>query len=361
MIEVFFATNRDILDEGPPPKFGNSFNVHGPHWLRFGAAEVARRNGKYAVQRIRLVPEKIETKEEKKKESKLGSNEIFEALRAGMRSNNIDVICLIHGYASDIETALERAAELKDKYRVQNREPHAFVFSWPSDGAMAPFISYYNDRDDARASGLAIARAFLKLRDFLMDLKKEQRCEQSIHLVAHSMGNYALRHAVQAIRGEIGGDLPRLLDNIFLMAADVDDDAFEHDYKFRLLPQLATAVHVYFSRGDRALFISDATKRNPDRLGSQGPRLRDNLPRKVVLVDCRDVDESPGDTTNHQYYRLRPEVVEDVNHILAGLAPEDIPTRDYVREDRSFRIRPKKRPGGRAKSRVPGRVPFGVE
>lgn len=339
MIEVFYATNRNVIREGEEPKFGINFNETRPQALRFGSAQVKKSKGEYKVAKITLVPEAIDNKGMPTKP--LGSQAIYEALRERMSGEKVDVICLIHGYASDIETALERAAELKDKYRVEKREPLVFVFSWPSDAKMIPLVSYFKDRDDARASGQAVARAFLKLRDYLQRLKKEEFCDQSIHLVAHSMGNYALRHAFQAIRRELGNEIPRLLDNIFLMAADEDDDVFEHDHKLRLLPHLAKAVHVYFSPDDRALVISDATKRNPDRLGANGPRLRDGLPRKVNLIDCSRVDEAKGDLSNHQYYRLRPEVVQDVNQVLAGLGAGEIRNRDFVPEDRSFRIRPR--------------------
>ncbi|MFQ5466994.1 MAG: alpha/beta hydrolase, partial [Kiloniellaceae bacterium] len=299
----------------------------------------------YKLASIDLVPEPEETRDADKNP---GSHRIYDELRAQMVGDKSDVICLIHGYAADIETALERGAELKDKYKVNGRTPHVFVFSWPADGEMKLLKSYFRDRDDAQASGVAIARAFLKLRAFLIQLKRENRCEQSLHLVAHSMGNYALRWALQGIRGELGDELPRLFDNVFLMAADEDDDAFEYDHKLRRLPEIARAVHVYFSPDDRALLVSDLTKRNPDRLGSDGPRVRDGLPRKVVLVDCRDVDVSDNDWTNHQYYRLNPRVVEDVNLVLKGTAPADMPTRIAVPEDRSWRIDAKRRPRRRA-------------
>ncbi len=339
MIEVFYATNRNVIDE-KKPEFGKNFNEARPHALRFGAAQVKKSKGEYEVSKIHLVPDA--PSDDTAKDQPLGSKQIFELLRQNMAGKKRDVICLIHGYASDFETALARAAELKDKYRCQGKEPFVFVFSWPSDAQMIPLVSYFSDRDDASASGKAIARAFLKLRDFLVDLAKEDFCDQSIHVVAHSMGNYALRHAFQAIRDALGEDLPRLLDNVFLMAADEDDDVFEKDHKFRLLPQIAKAVHVYFASGDRALVISDTTKRNPDRLGANGPRLRDGLPRKVTLVDCSRVEDSKGDLSNHQYYRLRPEVIDDVNQVLSGLAPDEVKNRDFVPEDRSFRIKPKK-------------------
>ncbi|MFQ5775422.1 MAG: alpha/beta hydrolase [Kiloniellaceae bacterium] len=349
ILQVFFATNRGILAEGDAPKFSKRFNEKGPHELRYGSAKVRKTKKGYKVSSIYLAPERIETKGGESQV--LGSEEICDALRARMVADKVDVICYIHGYASDMDSALERAAEIKDKYKVDGRDPHVFVFSWPADGEMKPWLSYYSDRDDARASGVAIARAFLKLRRFLLGLGREGQCEQSLHLVAHSMGNYALRWAVQGIRSELGHNLPRLFDNVFLMAADEDDDAFEHDHKLRVLPGLAHAVHIYFSPDDRALQISDITKGNPDRLGSQGPRVRDGIPRKVVLVDCRNVDVSDDDLSNHQYYRLNPRVVKDVNLVLKGVAPEKMPTRTYIPEDRSWRVDAKTRTRARTSTR----------
>ncbi len=335
MIDVYYATNRRVLAEGETPKFGMRFNVNGPQELRFGSAKVRKVGEAYELESTIL---EKESKAAKPK-GRPPSGRIFEALRASMADKRLDVICYIHGYASDIKTALERAAEIKDKYKVKGRDAEVFVFSWPADGRMMPWLSYFSDRDDARASGVAMARAFLKLRDYLRELGRDRQCRQSLHLVAHSMGNYALRWAFQGIRGELKNQVPRVFDNVFLMAADEDDDAFEHDHKLRLLPEMARAVHVYFSPDDRALIISDKTKNNPDRLGSLGPRVREGLPRKLFLVDCRHVDVSKDDFTNHQYYRLHPKVVRDVCMVLAGRPPEDMTeTRSYIQEDRSWRI-----------------------
>jgi len=336
MFEVYFATNRSILSEGSPPKFGDRFNRKGPQELRFGSAKVKKIKGAYKIASITL---------EKEKGDALPSGKIFEALRTKMAGRKLDVICYVHGFANDMESALERAAELKDKYKIEGREAEVFAFSWPSDGKVFPPINYFDDRNDAQASGVAMARAILKLREFLGGLGRERSCKQSIHLVAHSMGNFATRWALQGLRAELNGRLPRLFNNIFLMAADEDNDAFESDEKLRLLPELANRVHVYFSPDDRALVVSDATKGNPDRLGANGPRVRDGIPFKIVLIDCRDVDVSGDDFTNHQYYRLNAKVVADVNAVLAGTAPEDIEGRTFSPDGRSWRIEaaPRKR------------------
>jgi esterase/lipase superfamily enzyme len=346
-ITVYYATNRNETGTAAKPDFGPNFHQKGPEYLRFGSAEVAlpaKPAGDYKVTSVYLAPEQIPGVTSKKGAKKvLGSREIFEELRVKMKTEKSDLILLIHGYSSDFRTALERAAQLKQEYAGVGRPVEIGVFSWPADGDMTPWLSYYRDRDDAKASGIAIARAFLKLLDYFAELDKTKFCWQRLHLVAHSMGNYALRHALQGIIAQYPGKiLPRVIQNVFLMAADEDNDALELDFKLARLPELAEAVHIYYSATDGALSISDSTKGNPDRLGSAGPRTLTNLPHKITLVDCRNVDEtSPLTEVRHQYYRKRPEVIADVRQVLAGVPPDKILDRDYIPEKRSYRIRAK--------------------
>jgi esterase/lipase superfamily enzyme len=88
-------------------------------------------------------------------------------------------------------------------------------------------VSYKNDRLDATASGVAFARGFLKLADFISQLNAEQQCRQNLHLIAHSMGVYVLRSALQEIKRQTGDNPPRIFDQILLMAAD---EAFVYSY-----------------------------------------------------------------------------------------------------------------------------------
>ncbi len=338
-ITVYYATKRNETGTADNPSFGPNFHQKGPQYLRFGSAEVeppASPGGDYRVVSVHLEPEQVTGPA-----PVLGSRKIFDALRMRMAAQEADLILLIHGFACDFTTALERVAQIKQEYLVGGRSAEAAVFSWPADGEMIPWISYYRDRDDAKASGPAIARAFLKLLDYFRDIGPEQYCWQHLHLVAHSMGNYALRHALQGIISHYPGNgLPRVFQNIFLMAADEDNDTLELDYKMARLAELAAAGHVYYSATDEVLSISDETKGNPDRLGSTGPRTLTNLPHKITLVDCRKVNETtPLTDVRHQYYRKRPEVIADVRQVLAGLPPDEIANRDYIPEKRAYRIR----------------------
>jgi esterase/lipase superfamily enzyme len=213
------------------------------------------------------------------------------------------------------------------------------VFSWPSDGTAVPEMSYYSDREDARASGPAIARAFLKLREFLLKLPEKEYCERCLHLLTHSMGAYALRQGLQALIAKDAESLTRAFDQIILAAPDEDDDAFELDTKLKLLPRLGRQVTVYFNPNDRALLISDKTKANPDRLGSDGPRLVDLIPKKVVLVDCRAVAGHADPRIEHSYYVNSLAMAQDIGAVLNGDLPEAIPNRVFFDRQRAYRIR----------------------
>ena len=48
-----------------------------------------------------------------------------------------------------------------------------FLFPWPSNGAMMKNKAYLSDRSDAEGSSIAVARGFLKLRDFLRTLRPD--------------------------------------------------------------------------------------------------------------------------------------------------------------------------------------------
>ncbi|MEL6792790.1 MAG: alpha/beta hydrolase, partial [Pseudomonadota bacterium] len=185
--------------------------------------------------------------------------------------------------------------------------------------------------------------SFIRLIDFLHSLSAEDRCGQRIHLVAHSMGNYALRHALQHLRKIVNrARLPRIIDNVFLMAADEDADALEKEWKLGPLFEIARQVHVYHAADDRALIISDKTKFNPDRLGERGPKDLSSDIARVHVVDCGDVSDTKFTHGRHQYYRLVPEVIADVRAVLAGKRPDEIEGRHIVEPGRRYRIKKRK-------------------
>jgi esterase/lipase superfamily enzyme len=349
---VYFATNRNA-DPAAPHGFGNHYNPDGPYCVRYGWAQVKVPSdpygGAYTITQAELAPEANAGPDADPSRPRIrGSDLVFDGLRNAMKRNGSDLLILIHGFGCTFEDALKNAAQLRTLYATKQRPLEVAVFSWPTDGrTFAPTLSsglraaYFSDRMDAEASREAIARALRRLVEYFQNLAPEDACGRRMHLVAHSMGNYVLRHAVQSFaRDYKPGGMPRLFENIFHMAADEDDDAFELPHKYQRVPELASSVHVYFAANDMALHISDGTKGNPDRLGSTGPRTLTDLPRKVILVDCAAVSDTGGTDAQHQYYRKRPEVVADVRAVLAGQVPDAISQRVYSAAERAFRLVP---------------------
>lgn len=314
MATVYFVTNRNPNRRKNPDGFTGELSQEGAFNLRYGCAQVDVASGSV---KVAVEPEA------NRSDPHRGSVKIARDIQAEMAQGQ-DTLAFIHGFNVSFRDALLAGARLRETY-----DRIVVVFTWPSDGRKVPWASYWSDRDDAKASAPAVARAFLKLVAFLQSIPRERACRQQVHLMAHSMGNYVLRNGLQKIRQEYPDSLPRVFGHIFLMAADEDNDAFEVEHKLLSLPQLGRAVNVYFNHGDTALVVSDKTKFNLDRLGATGPRLPHGVPRNVTLIDASHV-AGEGDPFQHAYYWMSPSVVTDVRQVLNGTLPDQVSGRHYV-------------------------------
>ncbi|MBL4851334.1 MAG: alpha/beta hydrolase [Gammaproteobacteria bacterium] len=335
-MKIYFATNRRPSPLTKPKNFGREFNPDGASVIRFGYAVVKGNRVDIKVAPEKLSPDKNGYSLDLDK-SRLGSQKIFNQARKTMKTRCKDTLIFIHGYNVSFKNALKTAAQIAQNLQAVKHSNGVDValFSWPSDGSMKPFLAYASDRRDAAASGPAVARSFLMFYQFLTNILKEEECDQHVHLMCHSMGNYVLRHALQEFIRQSSERIPRLFDQIFLMAPDEDDDAFEHKHKLLLLPKLGRRVNVYFNRNDRAMSISDFTKSNPERLGDDGPRLPFQIPSKIVQIDCTSVVRG---IVEHNYYKDTPKVVADIVSTLDGIEPEEIPNRKFIEDKNRYRL-----------------------
>ncbi len=333
-VTVHFVTNRNHIPENAKALFGGRFNPDGVASLRFGKAEFDVTGQTPLMNSITVFDETLAVQPAAGFVTS-GSNMLLTSLHEAMAVGKRDTVVFIHGFNVTFMEALKAGARLGAELA---NNPNIIVFSWPSDGTMVPFMSYYSDREDARASGPALARTYLKLLDFVAGLDDETRCRQALHIVAHSMGAYVLRQGLQAICAKDSRRLVRLFDQIILAAPDEDDDAFETDEKLKKLPMLGRRVTVYFNRNDRALLVSDSTKTNPDRLGSDGPRMLDLLPKKVIVVDCYRIAARSDPVVQHSYYINNSSVSADLRATLADTESRLIENREMVRPEFAFRL-----------------------
>lgn len=361
VLKLFYATNRNHLgaDRWYPKAYGTKFSQDGIENLRFGVVEVevddarvakflaapmpdcghgdGEELGAYlakcaAKAKIAAYPESIspDIAEIAQPAPQLGSQAMFADLAEVMRACS-DVLIYIHGFnvswAQAVGSALALQLMLGDRPAADPSQRVAVVlFTWPSDGMALPWVSYKSDRSEAAGSGAAVGRAFLKVRDFLADLRDRAKqggqtlCGQDIHLLCHSMGNFLLQNALARIADFTPGQvLPRLFEHIFLCAPDVDDAALEDGQPLAKVDQLARNVTIYHNREDTAMVVSDYTKGQPERLGGTGAAHPALLHNKVHQVDCTPVVHG---LVEHSYYQAG-NVNADIRASIDGWAQND--------------------------------------
>ena len=321
------------------------------------------------TQRIEAYEELIpneQLNEAGQKQVLLGSKAMFADLQHDMQQGR-DMMVLIHGYNVSWEEAVGTAAALEGTMNRHDPAPpgssgttpptqavRVVLFTWPSNGQALPFVSYKSDRGDAAGSSGAVGRGLLKVRDFLHALGRDVRasnlrvsqlrteletqgvrpsevdravaqleatevCGRRIHLLAHSMGNFVLQHALNRLwEFTPGTALPRLFDRVFLCAADVDDDVLEPGKAMEQVHQVANEVSIYHNPNDNALRVSDYTKANPDRLGQRGAARPQALHQKMLQVDCSALVTG---FTQHSYF-TNGRIARDIRLSLQGLPPD---------------------------------------
>ncbi|MCI0750124.1 MAG: alpha/beta hydrolase [Nevskiales bacterium] len=360
-LNLFYATNRRHIgtDRWRPRGYGTAFSADGLENLRFGRVRVnadaaritqfldashekmGRGQGTELAQYlsgcakkadIHAYPERLDAtvSDSAQPEARLGSRALFAEVQDLMLKGS-DVLVYVHGFNVSWPEAVGSALALQLALnRNDGADPGQTVsvvlFTWPSDGMALPFASYKSDRSEAKASGYAIGRGFLKLRDFLINLRGRARaegtplCDQSLHLLCHSMGNYVLQNALGRMdRYTPGNALPRLFENIFLCAPDVDENALEPEGALGRVHELAREVTLYYNRGDLAMYVSDYTKGNPERLGTHGAARPALMHNKIQQVDCSEIVSG---TVEHSYY-LDGWINLDIRHSLEALAAND--------------------------------------
>jgi esterase/lipase superfamily enzyme len=380
-VKVYFASNRQPLTAGGTDQiidFGSELGPTNGLSVRYGSAEIAvDLTAKTNV----LVPGSLKVADEQLifpagSGPQLGSDTIFDAIRADMLLGSRPTIAFIHGFSNSFTDSLERAGWISQFYGLA---ANMFAFSWPSIaspiGVPLPYSDYAHDRSTAAASGPAVARTIRRLLDYVDALAEEDRCNQSIHLLCHSMGNYVLRCALQAMMQmpdpalssltatgtvpamvTLAGAQPtpaglrRTFDKIVLAAADEDADAFDDPNKLKYLPRTGNSISVYHSTKDWVLnTLSAGTKFNGPRLGSDGPDNMATISDKVTAIDCSDVTSFEQDPEEHQYYRIFPFVRDDIVQVLRGIPQNQVTNRAAISAGR-YRIL--SRPVVSAKTRV---------
>ncbi len=225
-----------------------------------------------------------------------GEDDFYSQLQETLvQSPRRELLVFIHGYNVDFPSAVRRTAQLAVDLPFRGAP---VCYSWPSQGKL---LGYPVDENNA-------AWTASHLRDFLVSLAEKSHAD-SIHLVAHSMGNRALTSALSEISLMQSNDEQRKFSHVVLAAPDVDADYFRKDLAPRVL-QTAQRVTLYASSDDKALVVSKQVHGYP-RAGESGPGL-------VLLPGVETIDVSGVDLSllGHSYYGDNGLILKDLFSML---------------------------------------------
>jgi esterase/lipase superfamily enzyme len=203
-------------------------------------------------------------------------------------------LIVIHGFWTNFDEAIRRAAQVK--YDIKFDGP-VIIYTWPSYG---DGVLYVADENNAEWT-------VYHFRSFLLEFSREVKANTDV--IAHSMGNRILAHALEGLT-DCSGRSPVHLNEVVLAAPDMDRETFCGIAES--ITGLATRITVYASRHDQALAISRNLHRG-SRAGEAGPEIV--LIKNVQTIDVGDVDKS---FRGHSYVFENETVLTDIRSALHG-------------------------------------------
>ncbi|MEM8551211.1 MAG: alpha/beta fold hydrolase [Pseudomonadota bacterium] len=204
--------------------------------------------------------------------------------------NERDVLVFVHGYNTDLTSAIFRTAQFANDI---NYPGIPVLFSWASRGRTLDYIYDLN-------SALHARDALLETGEVL-----SRTSADGFNVVAHSMGTLltveAMRQAVLASPNR--GPENFRVRNVALAAPDIDIDLFRR--QLEVLPTTGIPIYVLVSDDDRALSLSTFIAGGRQRVGLADLEELTNL--GVIVIDLSAVEDR--DTTSHTKFANSPEVI----------------------------------------------------
>ena len=194
-------------------------------------------------------------------------------------------------------------------------------FDWPSKGSL---LGYLPDRLTARKVGDDLTTVLSALYDWMAGrqvaatVNLDLACRARTSLIAHSMGNYALEYAMEALWTRKNRPLlVSLLQEVLLVAADVDNDLFGSGEGVghgdgEGLANLSYRITALYTGRDDVLGSSAGLKHfGKRRLGRAGLDRTCPTPDNVWDVDCSTLllPGTNGVDIHGEYFEPKEEAV----------------------------------------------------
>ncbi len=238
-----------------------------------------------------------------------------------------DVLIYIHGFNIDLPLLLKRHRLIRKGLEALGYKGAVVSFDWPcADSA----LNYLEDRTDAKLTAIRLVTdAVAPFTRF-----QQQDCEISTHVLAHSMGAFVLREALDdADDRRAMVTTGWSLSQVMLCGADVSADSMGPSAVSSSLYRHCVRLTNYSNPFDAVLSISNVKRVGVSpRVGRIG--LPATAPAKAVNVDVGlyydEHRERFADVVNsdHAFYFSSPTFLKDVYLTLLGeIDRASIPTR----------------------------------
>lgn len=230
------------------------------------------------------------------------------------------VLVFIHGYNNSFDSAAKDAAVIS---YVTSFPGQTLLFSWPSKDSK---YAYFEDRNTAYWS-------VKHVEEFLTNIARSNKID-SIHIVAHSMGNEIFVRALSNISMKFGQKNNVLLSkfkSISLAAPDIDRETFCEQFS-NSLDRLSARLTLYTSKHDRALYGSELVQGGfqYDRLG-QKPTLCSNSKNFSVV----DASNAGTDYIGHGAVHSSYAIAYDLGCVFRNMPRNDSPYISMCQSDAS--------------------------
>lgn len=298
-VSVFYATDRRIKNgtTGAHLQFEDG---RGGDLLSYGVADVtipaAHKIGKLERPSIW----KLQFSEDKGKHIVIatckGMNiEEWNSLVKGRmhKTGKTSALVFVHGYNVSFDDAIRRSAQIGFDLQFDG------VISTYSWGSAARLDGYFADEDTVRLSEPLFEQ-------FLMNLHRNVGV-QTIHIIAHSMGNRLVVGAIANMPNVISP----ILTEVVMAAPDIDASLFRAAISG--LSGKAARYTLYGSKNDKALVTSKRLRQGFPRAGDGGANV-------VVVNGVETVDASAvGDDLfglGHGYFASKRTVLTDLAYLI---------------------------------------------
>jgi esterase/lipase superfamily enzyme len=306
----FYATNRvpGVADGAVEERFGSEREES----LKFGSfdtrIEPTLGLGMVVNPSDWFVNEAIQLKNVQTLEREVLVNQLREQVEA---SPGRSLLVVVHGFRERYPSALHKTAFLA---HILDIDTPVLLFDWPGDQGSS-LRGYRRARGVARASGAELAAT--------LELIVEEVQPDRLWLMANSMGAQVVVDAFSLLyRDADFSDSQTEIENVVLAAADVDQEAFNEQFK-KEIKALAKNVTVYVSSNDRALLVSRVINRGK-RLGEStldpsNPSQEEQTASLTALLEPGDdqlvlIDVTPVNRTRnfHNFSLETPEFFDDL-------------------------------------------------